>query len=144
MKRNFDATDLVVGPGGENSGTCDCCGTETRKIWGLISEGDRTVAAYFVRWTANHVKEYGADIDLILGDWGEGTSSRDRVGVSLVHFENDEGPWVRVVDAGDREIANSDLVGSALARSDVIGTPLAQQVFSLIDAVYLQDARLTG
>ena len=46
-----------------------------------------------------------------------------------------------VVDAMARPISNEGLAGSALAREDVIGTPLAAQVFSLTDAIYEQDGR---
>jgi len=45
-----------------------------------------------------------------------------------------------VIDADDR-FSNADLVATTLARSDVIDTPLAAQVFSIVDAIYLQDAR---
>ena len=46
-----------------------------------------------------------------------------------------------VIDATVRPISREDLAGSALAREDVIGTPLAAQVFSLTDAIYEQDGR---
>jgi len=47
-----------------------------------------------------------------------------------------------VVDATERPIANSPLVGGALRRQDVVGTPLAEQVFGLVDAIFLQDSRI--
>lgn len=47
-----------------------------------------------------------------------------------------------VVDAKDRLASVSDIASSTLARSDVIGTPLAPQVFAVIDAVYEGDPRL--
>jgi hypothetical protein len=46
-----------------------------------------------------------------------------------------------VVDAAVRPFAKEGLAGSALARVDVIGTPLAAQVFKLADAIYEQDGR---
>ena len=46
-----------------------------------------------------------------------------------------------VIDATERPIAQSELVGSALRRNDIIGTPLAAQIFSLSDAVWEQDGR---
>jgi len=48
-----------------------------------------------------------------------------------------------VIDAGDRPIAARGLAESALARGEVIGTPVAQEVFSLVDAIFTQDTRLT-
>jgi hypothetical protein len=46
-----------------------------------------------------------------------------------------------VVDAAVRPIARKGVANSALAREDVIGAPLAAQVFSLTDAIYEQDDR---
>lgn len=47
-----------------------------------------------------------------------------------------------VIDATGRPAANGDFARTALARKDVIGTPLAAQVFSITDAIYEHDARL--
>ena len=47
-----------------------------------------------------------------------------------------------VVDAAGRVSADSDVVGSSLKRSDVIGTPLVSQVFALVDAICAGDPRL--
>ncbi len=38
-----------------------------------------------------------------------------------------------VMDATDRPASKGELARTALARSDVIGTPLADQVFALVD-----------
>lgn len=51
-------------------------------------------------------------------------------------------PQFMVVDAHGRLPSAEDLAGSALTRSEVIGTPLAPQVFELVDAVYISDPRL--
>lgn len=142
MSKSIPASDLVVEPAGESSGACECCGNVSRRVSGWIHAGERTVAAYAIRWTPGHVQENGAEIDLIIGAWGEESSAADRVGVSLVHFEREDGPWGSVTDAAERPLLKSDLVGSRLRRDEVVGTPLAAQVFSLVDAVYLQDARL--
>jgi hypothetical protein len=46
-----------------------------------------------------------------------------------------------VIDAQGRPAATGNLAATGLRREDVIGTPLAQQVFSLTDAIYEQDGR---
>ena len=81
-------------------------------------------------------------MDLIVGKWGDGATSDDRVAVSLIHFENDAGPGVMVIDANERPIASSGLVGRALRREEVIGTNLASETFGIFDAVLLNDPRL--
>jgi hypothetical protein len=46
-----------------------------------------------------------------------------------------------VIDAAERPPAKGELARSALARTDIVGTPLAAQVFALVDAIYEQDGR---
>lgn len=99
------------------------------------------MAAYWMHWTAGHLSTTGANLDLVIGKWGEGTDANDRVGVALVHRQLDDGtPSLMVIDADDR-FSISDLAATALKRRDVINTPLAEQVFSIVDAIYLQDGR---
>jgi hypothetical protein len=47
-----------------------------------------------------------------------------------------------VIDSGGRPFASSELAGKSLAREDVVGTPLAQLAFDVVDAVWLQDERI--
>jgi hypothetical protein len=127
---------------GESGGHCDCCGNESRRVWGLVNDGNKTLAAYWMNWTVGHLTDRGANLDLILGKWGEGASADDRVVVSMVHREQPDGtPALMVIDAGDRPAAKGELASAALNRADVIGTPLAAQVFALVDAIYEQDDR---
>lgn len=120
-------------------GPCDCCGENSRTVWGFVHRGERTEASYFVHWSLGKVPEHGAHIDLIIGRWGEGAEPKDRCAVSLVFYP---GRGVSVLDAKGRKIAQSALVGQALGRDEVIGTPLAQVVFDMIDAIWLQDRRI--
>jgi hypothetical protein len=54
----------------------------------------------------------------------------------------DTGPWLTVIDAATRPVAKNTLVGRALRRDEVIGTPLAAEAFAIADAVLLQDGRV--
>ena len=47
-----------------------------------------------------------------------------------------------VIDAENRLPQKNALCGRALCRADVIGTPLAQEVFSLVDAIWLTEPRI--
>ncbi|WP_418592101.1 hypothetical protein [Ponticoccus sp. (in: a-proteobacteria)] len=133
-----------VEPTEESRGFCDCCGNQTRTVWGYVhEEGGGTLASYFVQWTVGQsIEDHPANFDLVFGAWGEGTSKSDRCAISLVHFESEGVPGVSVIDANDRPIASSELVGSAKSREELIGTPLIQQVFAIFDSVILQDNRL--
>ena len=134
-----------VEPTDESGGVCDCCGNQTRTVWGYVHEkGGGTLASYFAQWTVGKsIEGHPANFDLIYGAWGEGSNRNDRCAISLIHFESDGVPGVSVIDANDRPIASSELVGSAMSREELIGTPLVQQVFAIVDAVILQDNRLS-
>ena len=125
--------------GSQDFGPCECCGDNSRTAWGLVHRDNITEAAYFVHWPLGKVPEKGAYIDLILGSWGEGTDRADRYAVSL---EFRQGFGVKILDASARSIARHSLVGRGLAREDVIMTPLAQEVFEILDAIWAQDARI--
>jgi hypothetical protein len=144
MKDQRAEVMFEVEPTEESGGVCDCCGNQTRSVWGFVhDEGGVTVASYFVQWTVGKpIEDHPANFDLIYGAWGEGATKSDRCAISLIHFETEGVPGVSVINANDRPLASSELVGSALSREDLVGTPLAQRVFSIFDAVILQDHRL--
>jgi hypothetical protein len=127
---------------GESGGHCECCGNESSCVWGMVHDGGATVAGYWMHWTVGHLSDPGANLDLILGQWGDKTSAEDRVLVSLLHRQQPDGsPALMVIDAAERPRAKGDLARTALARTDVVGSPLAAQVFALVDAIYEQDGR---
>lgn len=137
---NAVQTPLEVERTGESSGHCDCCGRESHTIWGYVHEAEGpTLAAYFVRWTDGHVDELGINLDLIVGTWGGGSSSADRAVISLLQRQMDDGrPSLMVIDAKPEP----SVADAALPRDEVVGTPLAAQIFRITDAIYEQDARL--
>lgn len=135
--------EYEVEPMGAAEGLCACCGAASRAIWGVVHlQGAETVASYFVNWTPGAaLAAHPANMDIILGAWGEGTGAADRVGVSLLYSEGENGPGVQVIDARSRKFAKNPLLGAALGRDEVMDTPVAQSVFGIFDAVFLQDPR---
>ena len=89
------------------------------------------------------MKDHGANFDLILGNWGEGATPADHFVVALVCRIGKNGPEFMVVDAGDRPAASGELAAKALSRDEVIGKPLASDVFGLVDAILEQDDRIS-
>lgn len=132
---------FIVEPDGETeSGPCSCCGTRTKTLWGFIHRGDETIAAYFVSWTLGHKKREGATFEFIIGQWTDESTADDRQLVALAYRATPKGAGFMVIDAKKRD--DDELVSKALKRDEVIGTPLADEVFALGDAVYLNDPRL--
>ena len=126
--------------GSKDFGPCDCCGDMSRSVWGYIYRDGNAEAAYFVQWTLGQVERHGANVDIIVGAWGDGATAEERSAVAL---EFRRGRGFRVVDAKDRSAGGSRLAKRILARSEVVGTPLADSVFELVDAVWLQDQRIS-
>ena len=120
---------------------CDCCGRATRSLNGYANDDLGALASYFVHWTEGHVDENGANFDFIIGEWG-GAPASARVAVSLEYRVGRTGPGFGVIDATNRPVSKSALVGRGLKREEVIGTPLADQIFSIVDAIWLQDDRI--
>jgi hypothetical protein len=136
-------TPLSIEPiGSADLGPCACCGSLTRRVWGYAYRGDFTEAAYFVEWTPGSVRKHGAMFDLIIGRWGDESIAADRFAVSLALRWTERGPEFMVVDALDRSVAKSALVGRALDRASALETTIAQHAFSLVDAVWVNDRRI--
>jgi|SRR5579884_2261183 len=91
MLETVETSRFQVETMGETGGHCDCCGNESRRVWGMVHDGDTTVAAYWMNWTVGHLSDRGANLDLILGRWGDETSAHDRVVVAMVHREQQDG-----------------------------------------------------
>lgn len=125
-----------------STGVCDCCGRASRRLTGYVHAADATIAVYMVDWTAGHFPELSANVDLIIGKWGDDASATDRVAVCLEMTVLDERASYTVIDPGSRAVAQSGLVGAALNRCDVIGSPRAADVFAVIDAISEHDGRL--
>src|SRR5262245_8198444 len=133
---------MEIEPTGESKGHCDCCGSITKRVWGFVHSYAGTVATYFVSW-AERRPDHGASIELILGKWGESSTPQHRYVVALDHRIIEASPQFMIVDTQDRLPSADDLVSSALKRSEVIDTPLAPQVFALVNAIWIDDPRLT-
>jgi hypothetical protein len=129
---------------GATSFACKCCGGTTRRVWGYLHSESGERSAYFVQWTQGRVELHGAFFDFVIGRWGDGTSAADRALASLEFQRLDTGPSFMVIDASRRGNARdyTSIAASVLNRADVIGTPLAAQLYELVDAVWLQDGRI--
>lgn len=125
--------------GAVDTGPCDCCGAETRRVWGLIHDEDGPSAAYFVQWAVGRVDRHGALLDLVLGRWGESATTEDRVVVTMEFRVTETGPAFMVVDARDRPAARQ---GRPLSRHEVVGQPIAKDAFAAADWVLASDPRL--
>ena len=122
-------------------GPCPHCGQKTSRVWGYVYNSNTAIAAYFVEWAPLH-PEKDATFDLIVGKWGEDAHASDRQAVSVAFRWLGSGPSFMVQNAAARPIGSSSLISTALDRSAVIGTPLADTIFAVCDLVYRADPRI--
>jgi hypothetical protein len=97
---------------------------------------------YFVHWTIAGIADHPPNFDFILGEWGDGTSPKDRVVGSLDYKLLGTGPAFRVIDATPRQPQYESLAVSALRREDILASHYAAHIFTLADTVLANDARL--
>jgi hypothetical protein len=126
----------------QDRGPCECCGNMSRMVSGLIYLHGEARAGFQVHWTPGHVAEHGAGFYFIVGRWGKTAAAMDRVGVALRYGETQSGFAFTVVNAADTPLAGNELAERLLSRDEVIGTPLAQEVFDMVDFIWLTDSRI--
>jgi len=142
---SLDWNELRISPSvSEDLGSCECCGNMRRYVSGFVSSSSLlTVATYFVSWTLNSPK-HGADFDIIMvGKW-EYKTIEMRQGVSLEYRVIEHHGSFRVIDSTQRPIIAAHLKngGLALKQEEVVGQPIAQNVFALTSAVFMKDKRI--
>ena len=124
-------------------GPCECCGDVSRRATGMVRRDGDAYAIYHVDWTTQQVARHGAEFYLLLGRFGEGTTAADKFLVALHFFIEPDTFGFMVVDANQTPMATHPLAGRSLTREDVVDTPLAQEVFDLIDAIWLNDGNIS-
>lgn len=127
----------------QDFGPCECCGSMSRLVAGFVKRDGEPCAAYQVHWTLGQIEKHGASFFIILGYWGEDTVPADRYAVGLRYRADAEVSGFMVIDADETRIASHPLAGRALRREEVIDTPLAQEVFDIVDFIWLYDDRIS-
>jgi hypothetical protein len=130
---------LSVEPTGESHGHCECCGNESRTVWGYVHDSEKTIAAYFVRWTVGQ-SEHLPNLDFLIGTWGN-DNVNDRV-LSAWLFNPSQNSFM-ITDAAQRPAAGSTLCSHALSRDETLALPGVKAIAaSCLDAVWRQDHRI--
>jgi len=124
------------------SGPCECCGDISQLASGMVRLDDEPYAIYQVHWTNKQVVSHGAEFYIILGEFGDGTTAADKFAVALHFFVESDRFGFMVVDADQTPMSSHPLVGRALPRKSVIDTPLAKEVFDLVDAIWIEDENI--
>lgn len=132
---------IAASPWKESFGICKCCGRKSKTIWGDLSDSEITQAVYFVQWIVD-APEHLTNIDLVMGRWGEDAGPDNRILVSLLFQPGNDGGSFMIIDGEGRPADSRTLCKRALRRAEIIGTPMASEVFGLVDALWLTEPRL--
>jgi hypothetical protein len=129
-------TFVVETSGASGLVPCDACGDKSRSVSGFVRGGGGETM-YFVHWTDDKVEEHGAHLDLLMAQ------DPASIAVALEFRVTDEGPGFMVIDASQRQTWDGfPSPVRRLNRDEVVGTRLAGIVFSIVDAIWLQDSRI--
>ena len=112
------------------TGTCECCNSRTHKSTGMVTVNQNPDTLYIACWTESR-REHG--IAFLILQPGHNT-------FVSVHYSFD----IQAFSVLDPEDYNWDSSNDTriLRRDDVIGTPLAQEVFDYLDEIWLHDDEL--
>ncbi len=129
---------LVIDEDAHDITTCACCDTQTHRALGDVRDGEVWLCWYTCRWTDGHM-DRGLSFDLFFGDWREGAAPDTRWIVSVLYRKAADAFSVQDARNGRRW----DKAGATVMnRDDVIGTDFAQEVFAILDAIFMKDPRL--
>ncbi len=136
-------SDIRVAPDKSNdSGPCDCCGKMSRTVWGYVHVDGAARAIYYVHWTLGEVPRHGANIDLLLGEWGDGTTPEQRVALSLVYRVGQAGPEFASIDPHGRPHTLTGLAAHLVPGRHVLGNRVGADAYAILHAVLGQDPRV--
>lgn len=114
----------------------------SRTVWGYLYADGTARAVYYVQWTMGEVARHGANVDLLMGEWGDGSTPEQRVAVSLELRPGESGPVTRSLDPDARPHAQSGLAAHFIPGRHVLGTPVAADAHAFTHAIFGQDPRL--
>src|SRR5689334_3088300 len=115
---------------------CDVCGDTSKSARGIVRGGGGETA-YVVQWTEGRLGEHGAHFDLLMAQ------DPQSLAVALEFRAADDEHGFMVIDANQRDTwSGFPSPVRLLSRDEVLGGGLAEVVFAIIDAIWLQDDRL--
>lgn len=120
------------------SGRCRCCGKARRTAWGYVFSDGGPRACYFVEWTVGQ-RACGARVDVVVGDWNDGSSEDDR---SALSFEQHLVAGSSVLDGAASAGRPAAEVGRATTAIEVAGTALDAEARTIARTILANDLRL--
>ncbi|MGE0786361.1 MAG: hypothetical protein AB7S26_11780 [Sandaracinaceae bacterium] len=135
--------NIRVEPTKQNDVDCGDHGV-SRTVWGYLYVEEVARAVYYVQWTLERERENGANVDLVMGSWGDESTPEQRVAVSLVYRVGPDGPELKSIDPDGRPHATNGLAAHLIPARHVLGNPVGADAYAFLHAVFGQDPRVAA
>lgn len=121
---------------GENSSSsiCDCCGVESLFGHGFVYKNSDAYAVYYASWSNSHPDKV-VTLALALGEWGDNSTSDDRVCFGLDAFNGDTEFLLSIIDQNNSPWSKTELLGPMLTRQEALDHFLLDEVFSITERI---------
>ena len=117
---------------------CPCCGGRTTALTRFVHKDGDAHAVYLATYSDNHPEKV-VSIAAGLGEWGDGTTPKDRVAFAMQLRCGEDGYAVSVLDGEHSPWTNAEFLGRLLSREEALKHPLIREAFHLTDHIVLED-----
>jgi hypothetical protein len=117
---------------------CECCGGTTTALTRFVYSDGNAHAVYYVRFSNAH-PEAGASVLVSLGEWGEGSSPKDRVAFPMRMWIKDGKYAFGLMDKDQSPWSDVTFLGKILDRNEALAHPLKAEAFHITDHMDQED-----
>jgi hypothetical protein len=111
-------------------------------VWGHVFERENARAVYYVRWNEDALEE--VEVVVSVGEWGEGSGAEERACVAALGRNHQGRLSLMLVDAERCSFSEHSFLGKMCAAEEARGTPLATEVFHIVDHLLVDDPRVVA
>lgn len=117
---------------------CQCCGGQTTTLTRFVYNDNNAYAVYYAKFANNH-PERVVVATVSLGEWGEGSTSDQRVAFALEIRVSETEYQVTLIDADSSPWQSAQTIGHTLNRDEALAHPLVKEAFHVIDHMVNDD-----
>jgi hypothetical protein len=135
-------SDLSIEAGPQEEGTvCDCCGTRSTTVHGLVYRSGDAFAVYYAGWSRQHA-ERGLTMAIATGEWTEGSGPRDRISIGLEARPTATEVQFTIVDPEQSPWGETALFGKMLSREESLASPSLKSTLEVAESIVRDDPRV--
>lgn len=117
---------------------CECCGNTTTRLTRFVTQDGDAFAIYYAAFSEAH-HENGVIGIVSIGEWWDGTTPELRDAFAFRLWEGEDNYNVTIMDAGESQWSDVDLIGRKLSREEALAHPSIKDVFHIVDHMTEED-----